>query len=182
MNQVPTARDCMSGFFTTLRADTDIYEAIDLLQRKGASGAPVIDNTGQLIGLLTEKDCLRVLSNDAYATLARGTAREYMSEVKFSVSIDDDLWRVAEMFLQTNFSVLPVMEQGKLVGRISRQDMLRGILRLQRQWAKQKMEDEREFQMTSRPSGINQLQNLFAKHKPENVAALLSTLNADNDR
>lgn len=179
MNPVPTARQCMSDFFTTIRDGTDIYEAIDILQRKGASGAPVIGENGDLIGLITEKDCLRVLSNDAYASLARGTVNEYMSEIRFSVQADDDMWRVAELFLETNFSVLPVMEKERLIGRISRQDMLRAIMRLQRQVQDKRTDDERELQMKSRPAGIYQLQNLFANHRPENVAALLSMLNAE---
>ena len=167
----------MSPFFVTLQTGMDIYDAIDVLSKKRASGAPVLDEHGELAGLLTEKDCIRVLSNDAYATLARGKVADYMSDVKASVEIDMDLFGVAEVFLAHNFSVLPVMDHGRLVGRISRQDMLRAIQNLQRQLSKEKDAEEHELRVTQHPAGINQLQDLISKHKPENVAALFSTLN-----
>jgi len=179
MQQVPTARDCMSTYFVTLRSTTDIYDAIDILLKKRASGAPVLNDNDELIGVLTEKDCLRVLSNDAYATLARGTVADYMSEIKASVRADMDLFGVAEVFLGNNFAILPVMDNDQLIGRISRQDMLRGIQRLQHSVKEAKEEEERDLQMKQKPSGIYELQNLFAKHRPENVAALFNTLHRD---
>jgi CBS domain-containing protein len=179
MFNVPTARDCMSTYFVTLTADMDIYDAMDVLLKKRASGAPVINAEGDLLGVLTEKDCLRVLSNDAYALLSRGTVADYMSEIKASVGAEMDLFAVAEVFLSNNFSILPVMDENRLVGRVSRQDMLRAIIALERNVREMKESEKRELQMRSRPNGINQLQNLFAKHRPENVAALFNTLNRD---
>lgn len=177
MGKIPTARDIMAEFFATLAPETDIYEAIDLLRTKRASGAPVVDANDELLGLLTEKDCLRVMSNDAYQTLARGTVAQYMSNIKTSVEAEMDLFRVAECFLETNFSVLPVMDGERLIGRISRQDMLRGIKKLQRQQSKEKAAEERELQLKTNPAGITQLQRLVGGHRAENVAALFRSMN-----
>ena len=172
MNKVPTAREIMAGFFATLHPDTDIYDAIDLLRKKRASGAPVVDREGKLCGLLTEKDCLRVLSNDAYQSLARGTVSQYMSAIGSCIDAETDLFRVAEAFLETNLSVLPVMDGDKLIGRISRQDMLRAIVNLQRDVRKAEIAEETALRLKSNPSGITQLQKIVGGHKQENVAEL----------
>jgi len=179
MKNVPTARDCMGSFFTTLRTNTDIYDAIDLLRKNGASGAPVLAENGKLAGILTEKDCLRILSNDAYQSLARGSVRDYLSEIKYCVQADWDLFRTAEEFLKTNLPVLPVMDHGELTGRISRQDMLQGIQRLQKQLRKQRDEEERELQLKTKPAGMQQWQHLAGNHKPETVAELRRNLHQE---
>lgn len=177
MNKVPVARDFMAGFFATLRPDTDIFEAIDLLRKKRASGAPVVDSDGTLCGLLTEKDCLRVLSNDAYQNLTVGTVAEYMSIIGSSVDAEMDIFRVAETFLESNFSVLPVMDGDKLIGRISRQDMLKAISKLERDTRKAKAAEETALRIKSNPAGITQLQQIVGGHRAENVAALFRNLN-----
>lgn len=172
--KVPTARDCMSVWFVTLRPEMDVYEAIDILASKRASGAPVLDADGSLIGILTEKDCLRVMSQEAYGHLGGGTVGDYMSELKGVLTSEMDLFSVAREFLNTNFAVLPVLEDGKPVGRISRQDMLRAIQCMQRELALEKERYEVELRSMQAPISITELQRLVASQRPENLAALLS--------
>jgi predicted transcriptional regulator len=172
--KVPTARDCMTVWFVTLRPDMDVYEAIDILASKRASGAPVLDAEGNLVGILTEKDCLRVMSHEAYGQLSGGVVGDYMSEPKGVLTVDMDLFSVAREFLNTNFAVLPVLENGNPVGRISRQDMLRGIQCLQRESALEKERYEDHLKTMQSPMSINDLQRLAASQRPENLAALLS--------
>ncbi|MCC6153459.1 MAG: CBS domain-containing protein [Candidatus Hydrogenedentes bacterium] len=173
MQRIPTARDCMSTWFITLRPDMEIYEAIDLLENKRAAGAPVLDGEGNLLGILTEKDCLRVLSSGAYQSLSSGKVSDYMSEPKSMITTDMDLFTVAKQFLDTNFAVLPVMENGKPVGRISRQDMLRGIQQLQRQMVRDKQREEVELETQTRPKSIDQFQQLAARLEPRHLAAVM---------
>lgn len=163
----------MTTWFATLRPDMEIYEAIDVLENKRAAGAPVLDADGNLLGILTEKDCLRVTSNGAYQSLASGTVRDYMSEPKAIVTTDMDLFTVAKQFLDTNFAVLPVLENGKPVGRISRQDMLRGIQQLQRDMVREKAREEEQLRMQSRPMSIEDRQRLAGRVGPKHFAAVM---------
>lgn len=174
MRKIPTARDCMSTWFVTLAPEMDVYEAIDVLAAKRASGAPVLDEAGELLGILTEKDCLRVMSNAAYGELAGGTVADYMSPVKVAITADMDLFSVAREFLATNFAILPVLEKGKPVGRISRQDMLRAIHQLHEAIEAEKAREEETLKTMQQPQSIDQLQRVFASGRPENIAALLS--------
>ena len=84
-----------------------------------------------------------------------------------------DLFTVAKQFLDTNFAVLPVLENGKPVGRISRLDMLRGIQQMQRQLQREKVRGEQELQTQTRPKSIDQMQQLAGKLDPKHLAAVM---------
>lgn len=174
MNRIPTARDCMSNWFVTLRPDQDLTEGIDLLVSKRASGAPVVDASGAFVGVLTEKDCLRIVSNRALGEHAFGKVGDVMSTVKAQVEADMDIFRVAELFLETNIPVLPVMDEEKLVGRISRQDMLVALQRLTNTLAIDRKRDEENLRVNTDPRSIQDFQRVAGNTKPENLAALFS--------
>lgn len=124
MTAIPTARELMGAWYVTLRPEQKLEDAIRMLVARRASGAPVLDREGQLLGLLTEKDCLRVLANSAYGESGGGTVVQFMSSIKRIVDADMDLFRIAGVFLESNFPVLPVVENNRLVGRLDRQQML----------------------------------------------------------
>lgn len=174
MIKVPTALDCMSKAVLTLQPDMDVYEAVDILLSKGVSGAPVVDGQNHLIGILTEKDCLRLLSRSAYNELAQGTVADYMSEPKAAVQPEMDLYTVAQEFLSNNFAVLPVLDNGKLVGRVTRRDILRAIQELQKQIAAEKAHTDEKYKKIERPTSIQAMQTLVASQKPEQLAEVLS--------
>ncbi|GMW00705.1 MAG: hypothetical protein AMXMBFR84_18420 [Candidatus Hydrogenedentota bacterium] len=174
MVKVPTAREFFAKWYVSLSPNMDVYDAIHILQSKKASGAPVLDSEGRLLGILTEKDCLRVLTNASYEQLAQGVVADFMSEMKVAIEPDEDLFSVAQKFLSTNFAVLPVMADGKPIGRISRQDMLRAISRFERDVEREKLRDELQLKLVKRPYTIDDLQRLASNQSPEQMAAVLS--------
>lgn len=182
MNQVPTARECMSRSALTLSPDLPMNEAIGILAGKGASCAAVVDQDRRLAGLLSEKDCLRVLSVSAYADIDSGHVRDYMSPVKTTVPAGLDIFAVAQRFLATDFAELPVLEGDRLVGAISRQDMLRGIQRLQRQTAGDRARRIRLLESLQNPSSQQDMINVVGSHKKESAAALLSQRHRPTDK
>jgi len=174
MAKVPTAKDFMHPPTVTLHPDMDVFDAIEALARKRESGAPVVDEANKLTGILTEKDCLRVLSAEAYGNMASGRVRDYMSEVKLAATPGMDLFAVAHLFLASNFATLPVLEGDTLVGRISRQDMLRGILQFQRTLEAGRVKEGQALKTLQQPESIEELQNLVGSQKKEQLAAVLS--------
>ncbi len=124
MTQIPTARELMGAWYVTLRPEQDLEEAIQMLVARRATGAPVLDREGALLGLLTEKDCLRVLANSAFGEIEGGSVVQFMSSVRRTVDAEMDLFSIAGVFLETNFPVLPVVDGDRLVGRMDRQEML----------------------------------------------------------
>lgn len=166
--------DLMSKVVFTLRPDTDVHDAIDVLASKKASSAPVVEADGHLVGVLTEKDCLRVLSHSAWDALAGGKVADYMSPVKETIQPQMDLFAVAHLFVSSNFASLPVVENDRLVGSISRQDILRGIKDLQRDLAAAKKSEEQALKMMQDPASIEEFQRLAATHGKEHLAAVFT--------
>lgn len=117
-------RDYMKGHLLTFRVETDLFRAIDLLLEHRVSGAPVVDEDKRLIGVLSENDCLRGILSGAYYEDAGGVVGNYMTQGADVVSPDDDIIDVAERFISARRRRFPVVEDGKVVGQISRRDVL----------------------------------------------------------
>ncbi len=124
----PTAHDIMTRKLVILSPEMDIYEAIRTLIKKGISGAPVVDGEGNLLGILSEYDCLKVLTAGAYEGLPEGKVADYMTcpvtTIKPTASVID----VVSMFTKNPIRRIPVMDEtGQLLGQISRRDVLVAI-------------------------------------------------------
>lgn len=117
---------------STFRPDMEISEAIKFLNTHSYSGAPVVDDRGNLVGILSEKDCLKVaVQSTYYEDWVGGTVSEYMSTEVETVADTAGVVDLAEMFLKTSFKRYPVLnEAGDLVGQISRSDILRALGKL----------------------------------------------------
>ena len=173
MPKLPHARTMMKDWYMTLAPDTALVEAIDDLVAKGAAGAPVVDAHGRLMGVLTEKDCLRVLARIAYGHTTGGVVADFMSPIKSALDPDMDLLSVANTFLQCNFPVLPVVEDGRPLGRVSRQDLLRAVQTFLHRVEEERERTQTEQELHENPTSIESLQQLAAKYTPEQLASVL---------
>ena len=126
MEHIPVVKNYMITRLITLTRDMDVYFAIGLLLKNRISGAPVIDNNN-LAGILSEKDCLRIFANGSFYDMPGGPVSKFMTDVVSTVKPNSDLFSVADVFLQHNFRRMPVVKGKKLVGQISRRDVLRAI-------------------------------------------------------
>lgn len=120
----------MSGKLVTFRPDTDVLDAIHELVKHGISGAPVIDDTGNLVGMLSEFDCMKVVLTAGYHGEPGGPVSDLMATdvktVKAEVSIVD----MADIFMNSGLRRYPVINGNRLVGQISRRDVLRALTEL----------------------------------------------------
>jgi len=123
----------MARHLITFRPEMSIMDAIGIMLRKRISGAPVVNEHHELLGMLSEYDCLRVLASGEYS------AEEYeeqdqvgvwMSVDPETIDPDVDIYRLAHHLLDRGVRRLPVVEGGKVVGQVSRRDVLRGIERM----------------------------------------------------
>lgn len=110
-----------------LAPTTEVMSAINQLVKHHISGAPVVDADGHLVGMLSEMDCMQVGLIAAEDTCVAGPVSQFMKTSVVSVSPDDSLTQLAQLFLTKNFRRYPVIENGHLVGQISRSDVLRAI-------------------------------------------------------
>lgn len=113
--------------FITLRPDQSIDEAIDILLVYNLSSVLVVNEDRKLVGMLSEKDCLRILIDSAYDNFPYRSrlVGDYMTDEIRTVTPDQSVVDVAYEFLNGTAMKFPVMDKGNLIGMVSRQDILR---------------------------------------------------------
>jgi len=131
MTGTPIIDDYMTTEIVSFAPDMGIHKAIKVLVERRISGAPVIDEGGNLVGILSKKDCLKVAFADSYHQDLGGQVSEYMSAEVETVDAGTSIVDMAERFLGGSFRRFPVIENGRLTGLISRHDILRAI---EEQW------------------------------------------------
>lgn len=127
MAKLPVVKDHMDEHVPALRPETDILDAVGFLLEKHVTGAPVVDKAGRLVGILTEKDCLRLVAAGVDGDLPRGSVETFMTPNPETIPPDMDVYFAAGLFLKRPFRRFLVVEGGKLVGAITRFDILRVI-------------------------------------------------------
>ncbi len=120
-------KDHMATDLVTLHPEMEILRAAQVLISCDISGAPVLDRHGRLAGILTERDCIRVALHAGYHGEPGGLVRDFMTENPVSVSPDDTILELAERFISAKYRRYPVLDGGRLVGVISRRDVMRAM-------------------------------------------------------
>ena len=120
------AKDVMKCGLLTIKRQTPIYEAMETIATRNITGLPVVDDYMNLVGIVSEKDMLKVLY-DPKAKL--GKAEDFMTEEVISFNQNDSLFDVGDCLINNNFRRVPILNQGKIVGVISRVDLILYILK-----------------------------------------------------
>ena len=127
-----TVEDYMTRRLVTFRPDQTMDQVLDLLLAKNISGGPVIDENNNLIGIISEGDCLKEVVKGKYNNVPTlsGYVRDYMATDVKSVSPDLNIFELAQMFLNMRLRRFPVMKDGRLLGQISQKDVMRAMIKL----------------------------------------------------
>ena len=124
----PTAADIMDRSEFTLRPHHSIDTAMERMLKAKLTGVPVVEEDGTLCGMLTEKDCLKALVNEAVDGAPGGKVRDYMTQPAESVRPQTILLDVVRLFLERPYRKVPVVDpEGRVIGQVSRRDILRAI-------------------------------------------------------
>lgn len=121
------AKTIMTTDIVGVNRQTEIYEAIAVLVEKNITGLPVLNEDGTLAGVISEKDVLGLLYNMEDKP---GSVEDFMTKDPICFDVDDSLIDIADCFIQNNFRRVPILQNGKLAGIISRKDIIRYILKL----------------------------------------------------
>jgi len=120
-------KDYMARTLVTFSPDMDVLDAVHQLVRNRIAGAPVVDSEGNLLGMLSELDCMRVALNAGYHSHWGGPVSEFMSGDTQTVDAEMSIVDLAQVFVDSGFRRFPVMQDNRLVGQISRRDVLRAL-------------------------------------------------------
>ena len=129
-----TAFDYMTSKVITFKAEQDIREVIETIIKRKISGGPVINDNGEIIGIITEKDCLSVIYDEKYHNMFpnQGKVTNYMSKKVVTVDYNIKIYELASLFMKSNFRRYPVLRNGKMVGVISRRDVLKACKKIKK--------------------------------------------------
>ena len=119
-----TVADIMATDLVTFTPDQEIQHAIQILLNNRISGAPVVDDAGKLVGILSRKDCLRMAFSTRYHDDRGGPVRDYMVSEVETMEHDLDITSAVQRFLDAPIRRFPVMRNGELVGLVCRHDVL----------------------------------------------------------
>lgn len=119
------ASHVMARSLIKLSPGTSVMEAIRTLLKNRISGAPVVDHTGKLVGIISEFKLLEVAFDAATASMPVG---ELMTKEVITVEEDTPLTDLSQAFISLRIRRLPVVKDGKLVGQVSRRDVLRCVV------------------------------------------------------
>jgi len=145
-------RDIMTVEVMTAEPETSVNLVAQLMDRGGLSGVPVVDGASHLMGIVTELDLIvrnQRLEPPAFFQLLDGRipletpghyrkrlqhmlgtqARDVMTEKVVTVGPDEDVEALAELMVKKEVNSVPVVEQGRLVGIVSRADIIRMMAR-----------------------------------------------------
>ena len=120
-------KDHMTRKVLSLDPNLEISAATQMLIAHNISGAPVLDQHGRLLGILTERDCLKVAMQAGYHDIPYGLVQDYMSAEPESVTPEQSILTLAEKFIRGRYHRYPVVDNGRLVGIISRRDVMRAM-------------------------------------------------------
>jgi len=119
-----TASDIMTSEIVFVHIETSIEEAISLLLDRQISGVPVVDDDGRLVGMITE---FALLATAYDRDVKTQTVGQHMTRDLITAEVNDPISRIADLCIVHRVRRVPVMQDGRLVGLISRRDVLRAL-------------------------------------------------------
>lgn len=124
--------DHMSRKLVTFRPDQSILEVMESFAKNRISGGPVLDDSGFLVGIVSEADCMKQISESRYFNQPIGdrNVEDFMSKEVETIPNDMSIFDAAGIFHKTGRRRLPVLKDGLIVGQISRKDVVIAALKL----------------------------------------------------
>lgn len=121
-------KDYMDRNTSAIYADSSICDAVESMLRNKVIGAPIIDRNHQLVGYVSEQDCIKEMLNNTFYADDSPSITKVMSTVVLSVGPDTSILEIAEKMLERLPKNYPVISDGRLVGVITRSHVLRALL------------------------------------------------------
>jgi CBS domain-containing protein len=125
-------KDYMTTNLITFKPDQSVQEVVESLIKYKISGGPVVNDRHELVGIISEGDCLKQLSESRYYNmpLEHDNVEKRMATDVETIDGNMDVFDAANKFLQSKRRRFPIVENGKLIGQISQKDILKAALQL----------------------------------------------------
>ncbi|MFC7356297.1 CBS domain-containing protein [Jejudonia soesokkakensis] len=130
-----TVSDYMSTNLITFKENQSVLEVMDTLIKKKISGAPVVNDKYELVGIISEGDCMKQISESRYHNhpMENLSVQNHMIKNVDTIDGNMNVFDAANKFLESKHRRFPIVKDGKLVGLISQKDVLKAALDLKGQ-------------------------------------------------
>ncbi|TYC11310.1 CBS domain-containing protein [Bizionia gelidisalsuginis] len=127
--------DFMTTDLITFKASQSVEEVIDILIKYKISGGPVVNDKYELVGIISEGDCIKQISESRYHNLpmTEDSIEKYMAKNIETIDGNLNVFDAAKQFLDSKRRRFPIVKDGKLVGQISQKDILKAAIKLKGQ-------------------------------------------------
>jgi CBS domain-containing protein len=127
--------DYMTRKLITFTPDQSVEDVIDKLIKYKISGGPVVNDKNELIGIISEGDCIKHISDSRYYNmpLAQNKVEQHMVRDVETIDGNLNIFDAAKKFLESKRRRFPILENGKLAGQISQKDILKATMKLKSQ-------------------------------------------------
>lgn len=125
-------KDYMTRKLITFKPDQPIEEVIETLIKHRISGGPVVNDKNELIGIISEGDCIKQVSDSRYYNMPMDTRgiENHMARNVETIDGNMNIFDAATKFINSKRRRFPIVENGKLVGQISQKDILKAAIKL----------------------------------------------------
>jgi len=124
--------DYMTRNLIVFSPKQSVLEVMDILIKQNISGGPVVNESQELVGIISEGDCIKQISESRYYNqpMENINVEEHMIKNVETINGDMNIFDAAEKFLTSKRRRFPIIEEGKLIGQISQKDILKAALQL----------------------------------------------------
>lgn len=128
--QSVSVADYMARKLITFKPDQPMFDVVNALMKNRISGGPVVNDKNELVGVISEGDCLKEVAKGKYNNMPifSGMVEEYMAKNVVTVGPELNIFEAANMFLEKRLRRFPVVQNGKLIGQISQKDVMKAVL------------------------------------------------------
>ena len=130
-----TVSDYMTRKLITFKPDQPVLEVMNTLIKNKISGGPVVNEKNELVGIISEGDCMKQISESRYYNqpMDNITVEQHMATNVETIDGNLNVFDAAQKFIQSKRRRFPIVENGKLIGQISQKDVLKAALQLKGQ-------------------------------------------------
>jgi len=135
LNKTLLVSDIMTRELVVFTQDQSIHDVMEKFIKYRISGGPVVDEAGNLVGVISEADCMKEISDSRYFNLPilDKTVAHFMTPKVDVIDANKTIFEAASMFFKTSRRRFPVMDKNRLVGQISRKDIVIATLNIKSQ-------------------------------------------------
>jgi CBS domain-containing protein len=128
-------KDFMTKNLITFRPDQSVMEVMNTLIKRRISGGPVVNEKNELVGIISEGDCIKQISESRYYNHPMQNIKvdEHMAKNVETIDGNMNVFDAASKFIESKHRRFPIVENGKLVGQISQMDILKAAIELKGQ-------------------------------------------------